>query len=119
MSEHQEQAAFVAWMRAQHPGVLVFAIPNGAHLAGSPRQRAAQMARLKAEGLTAGVPDLYIPTCRLWIEMKAGNGRVSGAQRAMHQYLRMIGDQVEVCVGADEAMAAVRFHLGPFLGDSR
>ena len=102
----------MAWMRIQHPDLCVVAIPNGAHLAGSAGQRAAQMARLKATGLTPGAPDLYVPALRLWIEMKAAGGRASGAQRAMHAYLRAIGDRVEVCEGADAARAAVTRRIG-------
>ncbi len=112
-TESQEQAAFVAWFRLQFPGVLIHAIPNGAYLSGTPRQRADQMARLKAEGLEPGIPDLHIPSRGLWIEMKRRHGgRLSPEQRhAIHQ-LESLGDTVIVAKGWDAAKAAVLAHMG-------
>lgn len=59
-SEHQIQAAFVQWIRQAYPHVIAYSVPNGAHLAGTPGQRAAKMAKLKAEGLMPGAPDFNI-----------------------------------------------------------
>ena len=54
-TEHAEQVGFVQWFRAHFPRVLIFAIPNG-------EKRAISVARrLRAEGVVAGVPDLYVP----------------------------------------------------------
>ena len=71
-SEHSEQVGFVNWFRAKYPHTLIFAIPNG-------EKRSISVAtRLKAEGVTRGIPDLYIPACNLWVEMKrATGGRLS------------------------------------------
>ena len=40
--EHDIQAACVRWMQYQYPreATMLFAIPNGAHLAGTAKQRA-------------------------------------------------------------------------------
>lgn len=112
-SEHQEQAAFITWFRAQFPGVLIFAIPNGAHLAGDAVRRAIKMQRMKAEGFVAGIPDLYCPAHQLWVEMKrAKGGRLSPDQEAMHEYLRQLGDIVIVAKGWDDAREQVRAELG-------
>ena len=75
-SEHDEQVGFINWFRAKYSGVLIFAIPNG-------EKRAISVAkRLKAEGVVRGVPDLYVPTWNLWIEMKrASGGRLSPDQK--------------------------------------
>lgn len=100
-SEHVEQRNFVMWMRQTHPERWIMAIPNGG-LRGR-----AQAGRLKAEGVSPGVPDLYVPSLRLWIEMKAEGGRVSPDQRRWHDHLRGIGDTVEVCWSCDEAIAAI------------
>jgi len=67
-SEHSEQCDFVAWFRAQYPGVLIFAIPNGGH------RDKREAHNLKMEGVWPGVADLYVPKWRLWIEMKRQNG---------------------------------------------
>lgn len=84
--EAREQEKVVAWARLQlrawgFPPKALFAIPNGAHLAGDAKQRALQMALLKKAGLEEGVSDLFLAIPRgalhgLWIEMK----------RCAHQY---------------------------------
>ncbi len=112
-SEHAEQAAFVAWFRFQFPGTLIHSVPNGAALAGSPRLRAAQMTRLKDEGLEPGIPDLHIPALGLWIEMKRQRGgRLSPEQRRAITILENIGDTVIVAKGFEDAKAAVLAHMG-------
>ena len=63
-TEHAEQVTLVQWLRRQYPGVLIFAIPNGG------QRNAAVALKLKLEGVVRGVPDLYIPAWRTWIEMK-------------------------------------------------
>ena len=101
-TEHEEQREFVQWMRQTHPDVWLYAIPNGGH------RGASQGARLKAEGVTRGVPDLHVPALRLWIEFKrASGGVVSPDQRRWHDYLRDIGDRVIVARGKEEASAEI------------
>ena len=108
-TEHAEQAAFVRWFRLQYPGVLIFAIPNGAALRGTPGQRAAQMARLKAEGFVPGIPDLHVPAWGLWVEMKrAKGGRVSKEQAAIHGDLQDNAHFVIVAAGFADATAQTR-----------
>lgn len=100
MTEHQAQVAFVNWFRLAYPGVLIFAIPNGG------LRNKVTAARLKAEGARAGVPDLFVPEWRLFIEMKktkAEGGRLSQAQREMVVALRKAGYETAVCYGLDEA----------------
>ena len=99
-SEHVEQREFVQWVRQMTPH-RIFAIPNG----GS--RGASQGARLKAEGVSAGVPDLYIPALHLWCEMKIIGGKTSPVQRDWHDYLRAIGDPVVVAYSRDEAIDTV------------
>ena len=99
-SEHVEQREFVQWVRQMTP-YRVFAIPNG----GS--RGASQGARLKAEGVSAGVPDLYIPALHHWVEMKIIGGKTSPVQRDWHDYLRSLGDPVVVAYSRDEAIDAV------------
>jgi hypothetical protein len=106
--ETAEQTAFVNWFRLAHPKVLIHSIPNGAHLSGTRAKRAAQMARLKAEGLVEGIPDLHIPTWNLWVEMKRSrDGRLSEAQERIIADLRALGDTVIIGYGWEDARVEV------------
>lgn len=101
-SEHYEQVRFVGKFQVNYPGVRIFAIPNGGH------RGKVTAVKLKNEGVRRGVPDLYIPAWKLWVEMKRiKGGSVSPDQKDWHEYLRSIGDTVMVCRGSDEALAMV------------
>lgn len=92
--EHGEQVAFVRWFRASFPDVRIIAIPNG----GKRDKRTAAL--LKDEGVTAGVPDLYVPAWNLWIEMKRLKGGViSDEQAEWLDYLQTIGHGVILAKG--------------------
>lgn len=102
--EHSEQTRFVMRVRAFHPEVLCFAVPNGASVS------AAQRLRLVHEGMMAGAPDLMLfcaglPT--LAIEMKVDTGKASAEQLAVHEALHTRGVTVRICHGADEAYKAM------------
>jgi len=97
-TEHQEQVEFIQWFRRTYIGVRIFAIPNG-----ESRSQSAG-ARLKAEGVSAGVPDLFIPAWNTWIEMKRSKGgSVSEKQKDWLAYLESVGHKTFVCKGADSA----------------
>lgn len=101
-TEHVEQREFVSWFRKTYPAIRILAIPNG-----SQRSRTTG-ARLKAEGVVAGVPDLLIPAWNLWIEMKrADGGSVSTQQKDWHRYLESIDHTVLVCAGFSQAKEKV------------
>jgi hypothetical protein len=101
-TEHVEQREFVRWFRQTFPAVRILAIPNG-----SQRSRTTG-ARLKAEGVVAGVPDLLVPAWSLWIEMKrADGGTTSAVQKDWHRYLESIGHTVLVCAGFLQAKEKV------------
>ena len=102
-SEHAEQVTFVQWFRRQFPAVRIFAIPNGGH------RNVAVAGKLKAEGVSRGVPDLFVPAWRLWIEMKrAHGGRLSREQVDWISYLTECGDTIIVGYGADDAILQVK-----------
>jgi hypothetical protein len=102
MSESMEQILFVNWMRKNHPEHRIFSIPNG----GS-RNKSEAM-RLKNEGVAAGVPDLFVPSLRFFIEMKAvGGGVVSPVQAGWIEYLVSVGYGAEVCKGSEAAKDAI------------
>ena len=101
-SEHYEQVRFVGKFAILYPGVRIFAIPNGGH------RGKVTAAKMKQEGVRRGVPDLYVPAWKLWVEMKRiKGGSVSPDQKDWHEYLRGIGDTVLVCRGSDEALLLV------------
>jgi hypothetical protein len=97
-SEHVEQREFVSWFRQTHKPVRIFAIPNG-----EARSRTTG-ARLKVEGVSAGVPDLFVPAWLVWIEMKrADGGVVSAVQADWHAYLASVGHTVIIGHGLTDA----------------
>ena len=97
-SEHLEQVRLVSWFRRQYPDARIFAIPNGGG------RSASQGAALKAEGVQAGVPDLFVPEWLLWLEMKReAGGVVSPVQRDWISYLESIGHRVIVGKGFEDA----------------
>lgn len=98
-SEHVEQREFVSWVRKNHPKIKIFAIPNG-----GPRS-IASAARLKSEGVSAGVPDLFIPALKMFIEMKIPGGKVSDSQNLWLDYLAGIGYTCCVCCSKGAAMS--------------
>lgn len=101
-TEHEEQRELVKWFRQTYPGVRIFAIPNGG--ARSP----ATASRLKAEGVSSGVPDLCVPAWRLWIEMKrVKGGVVSAEQKDWLSYLEDVGYWCIVGKGAEDAKTKI------------
>lgn len=102
-TEHEEQRELVRWFRQTYKGVRIFAIPNGG--ARSP----ATAGRLKAEGVSSGVPDLCIPAWKLWAEMKrTKGGSVSAEQKDWIKYLEEVGYCVKVCRGAEDAKKQIQ-----------
>lgn len=96
--EDTEQILFVQWFRRQYPKILIFHIPNGG------KRGIREAAMFKAMGVVAGVPDLFIPSLTIWIEMKRKDGgTVSAAQKEIHAYLRGIGHEVIIGKGWEHA----------------
>lgn len=111
-AEHRLQCACVRWFRLQHPGLrhALFAIPNGG------RRDKATGARLKEEGVVAGVADLILlhANCEhhaLLIEMKAGKGRQSQSQKEWQQMISADGYKYVVCRSLEEFVAEVNGYL--------
>ena len=105
-NEHNHQCALIQWAALnlkKYPELAaLYAVPNAG-------KRSLRMgARMKAEGLRAGVPDLCLPVHRngygaLYIELKVKGGKVSELQEIWISRLRYWGNRVEVCYGWDEA----------------
>ena len=114
MSEHEDQVALIRWADAsavELPALRwLFAVPNGG------LRDKIVAARMKAEGLRAGVPDLFLPLPRLtpgheryglFVEMKYGRNKPSDVQVEWHDYLREAGYEVVVCWGWQEAARVI------------
>lgn len=102
-SEHLEQVKFVSWFRRTYPTERILAVPNG-----EARSKSVG-ARLKAEGVSPGVPDLLIPKFFLWIEMKrTKGGSVTKNQKEWMEYLKGCGYYCVVCKGAEDAIETVK-----------
>ena len=114
MSEHDEQAALFGWAQLQAnawPELgLLYAIPNGGH------RHKAVAAKLHAEGVKKGVPDVCLPVARggfhgLYIEMKYGRNGTSTDQDAWLEALAKQGYKTAVCWGFEAAQRAVTHYL--------
>ena len=124
VSEHSEQVVLFDWARsneARHPQLaLMFAVPNG----GLRNVRVG--AKLKKEGVKAGVRDIFLPVPRqkttygfgvgwihgLWIEMKYGKNRPTKAQKKWLVALEEEGYRVEVCYTFEQARDVIVDYLG-------
>lgn len=112
-TEAANQCALMCW--AASSGIVelksLFAIPNG-------EQRSAVTgARLKAQGVKRGIPDLFLPVMRngkggLWIELKKVGGIVSSDQQQWLEQLAFSGYATRVCFGWIEARDCLLEYLG-------
>ena len=103
------QRAIVAYLRAVLPaGAVVHHCANEGVRGGS-RGRLDQAIR-QGLGTVAGFPDLIVavPGRVAFIEVKAPAGRVSPAQRAMHETLAAMGHPVAVVRSIKDTRAALR-----------
>jgi len=110
MTEHDHQKIVISTIRRDFPGVLIFAIPNAG--TASPQRGA----RLKEEGLLAGIPDLMIARAAqgfhgLFVEMKTLAGSASKEQKAVIAKLQAEGYRCEVAKGYDCALKIIRDYL--------
>ena len=114
--ESAEQKKIVQWWhlacrRYRLPEKILFAIPNGG------RRDAITGARLKAEGVRAGIPDLFLAhpngrgSCGLFLELKQGKGHLSDEQKDCLSMLNKQGYAVCVPFGFDEARQYIEKYL--------
>lgn len=106
VSEHQIQVACINWFRLQYPKYMIYAIPNGGE------RNKVVAARLTAEGVLKGVPDLHIPAAKqgfhgLYIEMKAGTNKPKPHQITVMEKLSNEGYKCAVCWTFDQFKAVV------------
>lgn len=116
MSEHEEQALFVRWARRTFPEVVLASFPNGFY-AGGRGNTAAHIAKLKAEGLLPGMPDLIfcVPSNgyhALFLEFKIGKNEPSEQQAEVKRMLEKMGYKVVVVYSSEEAQEETLKYLG-------
>jgi len=108
-TEREEQKTLIQYLRAR--GIPFYAVPNG----GS--RNPIEAKNLKAEGVSAGVPDICIPVPNkkyhgLYIEMKRQKGgRVSEKQKEWIDRLNQNGYLAVVCRGFKEAKIVVEKYM--------
>lgn len=106
--EHNLQVACVKWFKLQFPNKIIFSIPNAG-------KRTARLGHYyKEEGLTAGVPDLFIAepsgySAGFFIEMKTESkaSKPTPAQEEMISKLRARGYKVAICRTLEQFIAEV------------
>jgi VRR-NUC domain len=102
-AEARLQAAIVEYVRAVAPDVLVFHVPNGG------LRTPAEAARMRWQGVVAGVPDLCLiaPGGRaFFLEVKTERGSLSSAQRDVHGWLTALGTGPAVVRSIDDVHRA-------------
>lgn len=111
-AESDLQVACVNWFRAAYPHLrmLLFAIPNGG------KRSIATAARMKKEGVVSGVSDLFLSVPKgewhgFYIEMKAGDNKMTGNQEVFFQYAKKWGYKCEVVNSFDKFVREVEFYL--------
>ena len=112
--EHQEQVAVILWRDSnlgKYPQLkLLHAIPNGG------KRNVAVARKLKAEGVKAGVCDLFLPVAKkgyhgLYIEMKIKPNTPKGKQKEFIRDVEEEGYLVYVCYNAEEAVEVLKGYL--------
>jgi len=113
--EGQEQAALMTELRIRLPEVadLIYHVPNGGH------RIKAVAAKLKAQGVKAGIPDLVLPMARggffgLYIEFKATPPNDAAISSSQHERIRKLNDQgylAVVCRGHFDTVEQIRAYL--------
>ena len=119
-TESSHQIAIFHWAamsEKKYPELkLLHASANGG------KRNAATAARMKREGVKAGIPDIFLPVARggfsgLYIELKRPKLGNSPAGRPTKKQLEWIDDLANegfmtmVCIGADSAVQTIRDYL--------
>lgn len=89
---------------------LLFHVPNGG------KRSKTEAARMKMQGVKAGVPDLFLPVARggyhgLFIELKAGRNKATEKQGEWLAALREQGYAAVICTGWEAAKATLENYL--------
>jgi len=106
--EENEQIKLFDWARHIKALRWMYAVPNGG------RRNIREAARLKRQGVKAGVADIHLPYPMppyhgLFIELKRhiGTATVTDKQQEFLQDMELKGYKVAVCRGFEEARATI------------
>ena len=106
--ESKEQIALFEWASYFPKLKWMMHIPNGGY------RKPREAARLKAEGVRAGVYDVLLPLPMppyngLWLELKRsdGKGRLSPKQKEFKSDMEAKGYKCVVCLGTGAAIEAI------------
>lgn len=114
VSESVEQTCLFRWASysmGKYPQLKwLFHIPNGG------KRDKVTAAKLKAEGVKAGVPDICLPVARgkfhgLYIELKAGKNKATKLQMEWLEGLDLNGYKTAICYGWEEASELIKNYL--------
>ena len=112
--EEIEQTHLFLWafyQSAKYPELKnMFAIPNGG------KRSKSEAGRLKASGVKAGVPDIFLAVPKggyagLFIEMKVGKNKTSKDQDEWIERLMRAGYRCAVCYGFETARYEIEEYL--------
>ena len=110
--EHKLQSACVRWYRLQYPKMKhnLFAVPNGS------KRDVVIGAKLKEEGVLAGVADLILLKSNrfygaLLIEMKTPEGRQSDTQKEWQQKITEDGYKYVVVRSLEDFQREIKLYL--------
>jgi VRR-NUC domain-containing protein len=115
-TEAAHQTALFCWAAlpetlARFPEVKwLFHIPNGG------LRDKITAGNMKAQGVKAGVPDIFLPVPKgrfagLWIELKVKDNTPSEKQSEWHKALTGFGFAVSVCYSWEEATRHITYYL--------
>lgn len=114
VSEHDEQRCFFDWVRLMENQddrfKAIFAVPNGG------QRHPAVAARLKAEGVRAGVWDVFCAVPKdgwsgLWLEFKFGKNRLTNEQKDFQRLMHGFGYKLAVVNSSTEAQQQIEIYL--------
>lgn len=104
--EHKLQVALMDYLRfAGRKDLHWFAVPNGGY------RSKATGAKLKAEGVRSGTPDICIMLEAgkvAWLEMKASKGSLGINQKAFKEMAERLGHHWAVAKSLDEAIVHLK-----------
>lgn len=121
-TEGSQQTALFAWaaltdIRQRHPELQwLYHVPNGDSRGDDPRSAMITGARLKAQGVKSGVPDVALDVPRRGyhgarIEMKIGKNKPSDNQKKWIEWLASNGYAIVVCYSWIEARDFLIWYL--------
>lgn len=110
--EHRLQSNMIRWYRLQYPHMAhnLFAVPNGS------KRDAVTAAKLKEEGVLAGVADLILLKSNrfygaLLIEVKTPTGRQSDSQKEWQQLITADGYKYVIVRSLDDFIREVKQYI--------